>query len=145
MLCRFPTSLEPVTFDLIPQASPFHCGPSEHWHYSPSKAWKRSLCSTVRRGGAHRNSGGARSQRADLGAGKKKKQVTKDRATYTLSHLVSRPLSFLPGPHGKIQEEKEPPEPPSQIQISPSQTLFFTSWSLGHLSSLDLISLIRQD
>lgn len=39
-----------------------------YWGYLPSKAWKRSLCSTVRRGGAHLNSGGARSQRADLGA-----------------------------------------------------------------------------
>ena len=49
------------------QASPFHHCPSENWGYLPSKAWKRSLCSTVRRGGAHRNSGGAKSQRADLG------------------------------------------------------------------------------
>lgn len=108
MLCRFPTSLEPVTFDLIPQPSPFHCGPSEHWHYSPSKAWKRSLCSTVRRGGAHRNSGGARSQRADLGAGKKK-QVTKDRATYTLSHLKFPVLClFFLDPMERFRKRRNP-------------------------------------
>lgn len=103
------------------QASPFHRDPSEPWNYSPSKAWKRSLCSTVRRGGAHRNSGGAKSQRADLGAGEK--QVTKGcgQATYTFSHLRSpQPLSF----HSRV---------PITDPDLPSKDPFFTSWSLGHL------------
>lgn len=43
--------------------------------HSPSKAWKRSLCSTLRREGAHRSRGGARSQRADLGAGEMQGRV----------------------------------------------------------------------
>lgn len=77
---RCPAGFYPVqNLEHLPseaQASPFHRDPSEPWNYSPSKAWKRSLCSTVRRGGAHRNSGGAKSQRADMGAGEK--QVTKD-------------------------------------------------------------------
>lgn len=112
------------------QASPFHRDPSEPWNYSPSKAWKRSLCSTVRRGGAHRNSGGAKSQRTDLGAGEKRVTKGCSQATHTFSHLRGpQPLSF----HSRLHSETRAPITDPDL---PSKDPFFTSWSLGHLSLL---------
>lgn len=88
--------------------------------YSPSKAWKRSLCSTLRRGGAHRSRGGARSQRADLGTGEM--QVRGDwekrhRPMYSLTPS-SQPLPFHPGLCGKVQGEGSPKSQPASTPRS---------------------------
>lgn len=72
----------------------------ENQGYSPSRAWKRSLCRTAKRGGAHRNSGGARSQRADRGAGEMQAREEWDgEETHgpRRGSLTSPSLSPLPG------------------------------------------------
>jgi hypothetical protein len=80
-----------------------------------------------------------------------KKQVTKDRdqATYPLSHLRFPSLCLLfPDTMDRFRKRRSPwapiPDPDHPLK-DPGWFFFFTSWSLGHLSSLDLISLIRQD
>lgn len=58
----------------------------------------------------------------------------------THCHFISPACALHPKPYGKIQGEGSlSPSPPLQSQTSPPQgPLFFTSWSLGHLSLLSL-------
>lgn len=58
----------------------------------------------------------------------------------THCHFISPACALHPKPYGKIRGEGSlSPSPPLQSQTSPPQgPLFFTSWSLGHLSLLSL-------
>lgn len=119
--------------------------------YSPSKAWKRSLCSTLKRGGAHRSRGGARGQRADLGAGEMQVRVDsekKERDQCTLSHDLSSLCPFIPESMERFRER----DPQSLRPHSTRRSLLhkdsgFSPLGLSDisLSSLTLISLILQD
>lgn len=119
--------------------------------YSPSKAWKRSLCSTVRRGGAHRSSGGARSQRADLGASAMQGELGQGRGQHRKTNTLSLHLpSLCPSPQAlwKDSGRRIPePQPPTSIPDLPSTRtpVFHLLVSGTSLSSLTLISLILQD
>lgn len=120
MTCSLPTSPQVRSLPWQAQASPFHHCPSENWGYSPSKAWKRSLCSTVRRGGAHRNSGGARSQRAERGAGEMqvREEWDKEETEGPTHSLIFPSLCPLPpdsmGSFRRRVPESQPPPHPAQ-------------------------------
>lgn len=117
--------------------------------YSPSKAWKRSLCSTPRREGAHRSRGGARSQRADLGAGERQVRVgwerrPRDPRTHLLFPAFALPPQTLWKGSGRGIPKVSAPSPPpglSSIRTPVSHLLV----SQTSLSSFTLISLILQD
>lgn len=122
--------------------------------YSPNKAWKRSLCSTVRRGGAHCNSGGARSQRADLGTVEIQVRVDwnkkeTNRETNTLTYLVFPAFALSSqtlwkGSGRKIPRVSDPHSTPPGLS-STRTPVFHLSVSQLSLSSLTLIFLILQD
>lgn len=125
-------------------SQPFPPLPLKNWGYSPSKAWKRSLCSTVRRGGAHRNSGGASSRRADLGAGEMQVREDWDKEeTERPRHSLTSPFPslclFTPNSTARFRE-KVPQGQAPQATPRPllKDFLSFTSLSLRHASLLSL-------
>lgn len=117
--------------------------------HSPSKAWNRSLCSTLRREGAHRSRGGARSQRADLGAGEMQGRVGWEKKETETNVLTSssQPLPFHPrlwkGSGRGIPKVSAPIPPPGLASIR--TPVFHLLVSRTSLSSLAVISLILRD